>query len=95
MKPISITNAYTQRGWSSTDHLIDDSRMVELIGRDFSTVANAMRAARARADKLGYAAIEYLDNRTGERWLRGDEPPLPGREPLCRRLGERPIAREA
>lgn len=83
---ILITNAYTQRGWSSCDHLIDDSRMAEIVGREFKTLAGAMRAARARAHRLGFAAIEYIIVETGERWLRGDEPALPGRAPLCRRL---------
>lgn len=81
---IEILEAYTQRGWSQSDHLIDDSRIAEIIGRRYATVEHAMRAARARADRRGYAAIRYRDA-AGEIWLRGDEPPLPGREPLHRR----------
>lgn len=82
---ITVTHAYTQRGWDPCDHLIDDSAMTEIIGREFRSVADAMRAARKRADRRGYAAIQYrLPN--GQEWLRGDEPPLPGRPPLCRRL---------
>lgn len=85
-RPIEVTQAWTQRGWCPTDHLIDDSRMDEIVGRSYRTVADALRAARKRADRRGFAAIEYLDTRTGEIWRRGDEPALPGRPPLCRRV---------
>lgn len=84
--PITITHAYTQRGWDPGDHLIDDSRMSEIIGRHYASVSHAMSAARARADRRGYAAIQYVVQATGERWERGDDPALPGRNPLCKRV---------
>ncbi len=79
---VTVTAAWTQRGWSSGDHLIDDSRMAEIVGRSFASAAHAMRAAEARADRLGFAAVEYVVHATGERWRRGAEPSLPGRAPL-------------
>lgn len=83
---LTIINAYTQRGWGPTDHLIDDSRLDEIIGMSYSNCANMMRAARSRADSRGYVAVEYHDSVTGDRWLVGDEPNLPGRPRLCRRV---------
>lgn len=81
---ITVTAAWTQRGWDHHDHLIDDSRMTEIVGQKFASVDDAMRAARARADHRGFVAIEYVAA-DGSCWLRGDEPSLPGRPPLCRR----------
>lgn len=83
-KNIELLNAYTQRGWDSCDHLIDDSRMTEIVGRSYTTVTHAMRAASARASRRGFVAIRYLDRRTGEIIVRGNEPALPGRAPLYR-----------
>lgn len=83
---IEVIHAWTQRGWSVDDHTIDDSRLDEIVGRTYATRAHALRAARARADKRGFAAIRYVDTRTGEVWEIGDEPNLPGRSRLCRRV---------
>lgn len=85
---ITIEHAWTQRGWSANDYMIDDSRMAEIIGRSYRTAEHAMRAARARADELGYAAIRYRTS-DGEVWERGDEPSIPGRPALCRRVVSR------
>jgi hypothetical protein len=82
---VTVLRAWTQRGWSSTDHMIDDRRMDELVGMTFQSLRDAMRAAESRADSLGYAAIEY-QRPDGQVWQRGAEPSLPGREPLHRRV---------
>lgn len=84
---VIVTAAWTQRGWSPNDHLIDDSRLDEIIGRHFASVRAAMRAAEKRADERGYAAIEYLVCATGQTWQRGAEPALPGRAPMAVRTG--------
>ena len=75
---ITITNAWNQRGWSGTDHLIDDSRMADIIGRSYSTVGHARRAVEARADRRGSASFEYRD---GSRYYSYDCSPagIPGR----------------
>lgn len=83
---IKIVNAYTQRGWDSCSHLIDDSRIRTMIGRRYADWRSAARAADRMADRRGYAAVEYVDLETGDRWLRGREPSMPGREPLNRRV---------
>lgn len=83
---LTIINAYTQRGWDACDHLIDDSRLDEIVGQSYSNRANMLRAARARADRRGFVAVEYRDSASGETWLIGDEPNLPGRPRLCRRV---------
>jgi len=79
-RPILIERAWTQRGWSSCDHMIDDSAIDRCVGRTYRTPAEALRAAARLADDLGFAAIVWRDLRTGrvERW--GAEPSLPGRE---------------
>lgn len=64
---ITITEAHTQRGWSPTDHLIDDTRLDEVIGRSYATVEHARRAVEARADDRGYATFEFEDGR-GRHW---------------------------
>lgn len=74
---IKVINAWTQRGWSPADYLIDDSRLTEIVGREYRTVEHAARAARARADERGYASFEY--ELRGVRYLYDDSPPLPGR----------------
>jgi len=56
---ITILNAWTQRGWSSQDYRIDDSRLAEVVGRSYATVEHARRAVEARADELGYPSFEY------------------------------------
>lgn len=56
---VMLTNAYTQRGWDSCDHLINDAGLDEIIGRQYATVEHAARAARARADRRGFVTFEY------------------------------------
>ena len=82
---LRVIEAWTQRGWSSSDHMIDDRRMDEIVGREFRTRANLLAAARARADARGFAAVRYLDTVSGETWVIGDEPNIPGRPRLSRR----------
>jgi hypothetical protein len=59
MTGVVVVRAWTQRGRSSTDHLIDDTRLDECVGRRFATVEHARRAVEARADRRGYASFEY------------------------------------
>lgn len=82
---ITITDAYTQRGWSPTDHLIDDEPIRRMIGRTYHDRASAMRAARKLADPRGYAALVYTTD-DGETWESGDEPDIVGRTRLHRRI---------
>jgi hypothetical protein len=64
---VTITKAWTQRGWSSTDHMIDDSRLAEVVGVSYRSVEHARRAAAARADKRGFVSFQYtLDGRLYE-----------------------------
>jgi len=83
---ITITDAYTQRGWSQHDHLIDDSDIARMIGREYADLAEAMEEADERCDPRGFPALEYILDATGERWLRGGEPDLPGRRAMARRI---------
>ena len=75
---ITVMTAWTQRGWSQNDHLIDDTRLHEMVGRSYSALAHARRAAVARADRRGFASIVYTTS-DGRRWAVGFEPSLPGR----------------
>lgn len=86
-KSIEILDAYTQRGWCSSDYLIDDSAIKRMIGRSYTSFPVALRATSRLADARGFAAIRYLDRATGEIWTRGAEPSLPGRSPLARYEG--------
>lgn len=63
---IVITKAWTQRGWDRDDHLIDDSRLREVIGRTYATVEHARRAVVARRDRRGPASFEFA--RGGRRY---------------------------
>lgn len=87
---ITITRAWTQRGWSPTDHLIDDTRMGEVVGRSYASVEHARRAVEARADSRGYASFEY--RAAGGRHYRCDtsaRAKIPGRNvPYIRELRE-------
>ena len=83
---IRCTAAWTQHGWGGQDHLIDDRRIEALIGQTFRGPAALKRAATRAADRLGFAAIEYV-REDGHRIREGCEPALPGREPLYRDLG--------
>lgn len=82
---ITITNAWTQRGWSHADHLIDDGRLTELVGRTFRSLAVAAQAARKRGDQRGFVSFEYVGP-DGRRYLYDDSPALPGRD--VRRIRE-------
>ncbi len=73
-----ITAAWTQRGWSRNDHLIDDTRLDAVIGRTYGTVAAAKRAVTAKADPRGYGSFEYVLP-DGSSFRVGCEPSLPGR----------------
>lgn len=77
---ITITNARTQRGWSPTDHLIDDSRLAEVIGVSYASVEHARRAVASRCDSRGYGMFEYVCH-AGSRHYRYDDSPgnIPGR----------------
>lgn len=82
---ITITDAYTQRGWSPTGHLINDEPIRRMIGRTYHDRGAAMRAARKLADDRGYAALIYTTD-DGEVWESGDEPDIVGRTRLHRRV---------
>lgn len=57
-----VTSARNQRGWSATDHMLDDGPLLALVGRRFSSLAALMAAARKAA--ASYATVEYeMDGR--------------------------------
>ena len=45
---ITVLNGGSLNGYSSTDHLIDDSQIKDIIGRQFRSVGDALRAADRR-----------------------------------------------
>jgi hypothetical protein len=45
---ITVEQAYALEGYSGHDHLIDDSRLAEIEGKEFRSVAAAMDAACRR-----------------------------------------------
>ena len=45
---ITITDAGALAGYSSTDHLIDDRAIKDIIGRQYRSVGEALRAADSR-----------------------------------------------
>jgi hypothetical protein len=64
---IVILEAWTQKGWDPCDHLIDDSKLDEVIGKSYATVEHAKRAVESRADRRGFASFIYRD-RNGRRY---------------------------
>jgi hypothetical protein len=75
---VIIINAWTQRGWSSTDHMIDDTRLAEVVGREFRTLEHARRAVEARTDRRGYGTFTY--ELAGRTYQYDDSPAgIPGR----------------
>ena len=53
---ITVIDAGARQGYSSTDHLIDDSELAEIIGKKFSSVGKALVAADKRC---------WMDGRPG------------------------------
>lgn len=45
---ITVVNAGSLAGYSDYDHLIDDSQVKEIIGREFRSVGEALKAANKR-----------------------------------------------
>lgn len=85
---VEVVEACTQRGWSSRDHMIDDSRIAAMVGRVYVSARAALEAGKRLADDLGFASVTfvYLEGPCGgQRWTIGGEPEITGREALCRR----------
>jgi hypothetical protein len=78
MKNLTVTNAWTQHGWSNTDHMIDDEQITGMIGRTYAGLVSLKAAAQRRADRRGYPTVEYV---AGGRRYRYDGSPtgIPGR----------------
>lgn len=57
---MTVINAWTQHGWSCSDHLIDDSRLADMIGRRYQSLAALKREADRRCDPRGYPTVEYI-----------------------------------
>jgi hypothetical protein len=45
---ITVIDAYALNGYSGYDHLIDDSKLKEIIGQEFRSVGEALKAADKR-----------------------------------------------
>lgn len=75
-KMLTILEARNQRGWDSQDHMLDDSKLEELIGRSYKTMAQLRRAVVARESSFARVVYEGPD---GMRYEFGTEPSLPGR----------------
>jgi hypothetical protein len=45
---VTVVNAGALAGYSGTDHLIDDSGIADIIGRQYRSVGDALRAADSR-----------------------------------------------
>jgi hypothetical protein len=84
---LTVTDAWTQRGWDPCDHLIDDTRITGMVGRTYRDLSALRREAQRRADRRGYPTVEYHD---GHRRYRYDGSPqgIPGRHvPVVADLG--------
>lgn len=83
MATLIVLDAWTQHGWASDDHLIDDSRISGLVGRRYQSLAALRRAARRMEDPRGFAAVRYsLDGRMYEVGFQPDIPGTPNPGPL-------------
>lgn len=76
---VTITAAHVERGWSTRDHLIDDSPADQLVGRRFRCVADAMRAATRAEGRWSHAVRVTLRDRDGRLWDATTAPEVPGR----------------
>ena len=45
---VTVLNAGARAGYSGVDHLIDDRELKDIIGRDFRSVGEALKAADKR-----------------------------------------------
>jgi hypothetical protein len=59
MKNLTVTNAWTQRGWSNQDHLIDDEPISGMIGRTYANLTPLKADAQRLADRHGYPSVEF------------------------------------
>ena len=56
---LTVTNARNQRGWSGEDHLLDDERILRMVGRDYKDLATLRRAADRLAES--FPSVDYTD----------------------------------
>lgn len=63
MNKIKVINAKNQRGWQAHNHLLDDSKMESLIGREYSTLAAMQRAAYRAAETFPFVEYELRGRR--------------------------------
>lgn len=64
---ITITNARTKYGWDSADDLVDDSCLDEMIGKSYTSLADARRAGEALCGRRGVLSLEF--EQLGKRYL--------------------------
>jgi hypothetical protein len=83
--PLTVLQARNQRGWSSSDHMLDDRPLEDLIGVTYSTLANLRRAVVAREESFAYVVYQGPDGLHYELYT---EPSLPGRPSRGVRLAE-------
>jgi hypothetical protein len=55
---ITVKNAWHKHGYSGSDHLLSDSELEDVIGREFRSVSEAKKsAARLSTGTSGYANV--------------------------------------
>jgi hypothetical protein len=74
---LQVIRAFNQRGWSSTDHLLDDSPLEGMVGRNYKTLRGLKQAAQRLAKT--WPTVEYT---VGGRTYRYNGSPtnIPGRQ---------------
>lgn len=72
---IKVLEARNQRGWDCLDHLLDDSRIETLVGREYKTLTGMTKAADKLAES--FATVIYLHE--GIKYKYDGSPSIPGR----------------
>lgn len=72
---LTVINARNQRGWSATDHLIDDTPLFALIGKTFKNLKELSNEAHRLSET--FPIIQYELNDSLYEW--DGSPSIPGR----------------
>jgi hypothetical protein len=65
---VSVVDAEIQRGWSSSDHLIDDSAIKQMVGWKYRNLRAAVEAASNCTGKHSSAATLVVKDAQGRKW---------------------------